>query len=72
MLVGQQIGRQAGEALITFGAEEALCPVLLFLDTSVFGCLALTWAAAMPMNFATTQGTLAEGICSWYILWRCS
>ena len=68
MLEGQQKVWQTGEALLTLGAEEAAGPALLFLDSGSFGSFALTWANAMPLNFAATPGTLAEGVCSRGIL----
>lgn len=69
MLERQQKSRQEGEGLLTLGAEKAMYLALLFLDSGSSG---LTRAGAMPMNFAATQGTLAEGICSRCILWGLS
>jgi len=70
VLAGQQNGRQAGEGLLTFGTEEATGLILLGLgfSGSLVGSFALTWANAMPLNFAATPGTLAEGVCSRGIL----
>jgi hypothetical protein len=68
VLVGQQVGRQAGETLLTPGAEEAARPVLLFLDPGVFGSFALARAGAVPMKFAATLAALAENIGSRCIL----
>ena len=54
LLVGNQIGWQAGEGLLTFGAEEAAGLVLLFFNA---GGPTLTWAGAMPPRPPPTPGT---------------
>jgi len=73
VLVGQQVGRQAGETLLTLGAEEAAGLVRMFLgfSSSLVGSQALAWAAAIPLNFAATPGALAEDVCFRCILCRC-
>ena len=64
VLVGQQVGRQAGETLPTLGAEEATGLVLLCLAFSgnFVSSFALAWAGTVPLNVAATLGTLAEDI----------
>jgi hypothetical protein len=70
VLVGQQVGWQAGETLLTLGAKEAAGMVLLCLAFSgnLVCSFALAWAAAMPMKSAATLAALAEDIGSRCIL----
>lgn len=68
--MGQQVGRQTGETLVTPGAEEAtgLVRLCLAFSGSLVSSFALAWPATVPMKVAATPGALAEDLGSRGIL----